>query len=153
MCLTLRMMSFDIVVVSPDSVTPLLKSRGFMHVHSRRTEEIAGPVHLAEVELSIRADEGRQRRVFNGDPSDSRLPMLGDETGNGSVERPLHLRGKQTPGKLPKPTVVSYALTTFPLFVARFIGAGALPLVQLEITFGHGSFLLPIIAASLRAHI
>jgi len=67
--------------------------------------------------------------------------MLSDKTGNGSVECPLHLRGKQASGKLAKPPVVRYALATFPLLVAGFIGAGAVCLVQLEVAFGH-DFLL-----------
>jgi hypothetical protein len=80
------------------------------------------------------------------------LPIGSYETGNGSVITPLHLRRKETSGKLSQPPMIGYALTAFAFLVAWFIGTGTLCLVQLQIAFGHGPFLLSIIAASLRAH-
>jgi len=78
------------------------------------------------------------------DSPGSSLLILSDETGDGSVECPFHFGGEQACGELSKPIVVSYALTASPLPIARFVGTGIIPLIELEIAFQHGFLLSSI---------
>jgi len=84
---------------------------------------------------------------LNWDSLSSSLPILCDEAGDGSVECPFHFPGKKASGKFSKSLVISNALTTSPLFIARFVSAETILLVALEIAFHHGPLLLSIIAA------
>lgn len=80
---------------------------------------------------------GNNDAFLNKNSPGSWLPILSDETGDRSVECPFHFRGKQAPGKLTEPLVVNYTLTTFALFIAGFVGADTISLIEFEITFHH----------------